>query len=31
MKITVKNASGEVIKTLDGQVNKTLLKQLEAE
>lgn len=31
MKITIKNASGEVIKTLDADINKTLLKQLEAE
>jgi hypothetical protein len=31
MKITIKNASGEIIKTLDADINKTLLKQLEAE
>ena len=31
MKITIKNAAGEIIKTLDADVNKTLLKQLESE
>jgi hypothetical protein len=31
MKITIKNAAGEIIKTLDADLNKTLLKQLEAE
>ena len=31
MKITIKNASWEIIKTLDADLNKTLLKQLEAE
>ena len=31
MKITIKNASWEVIKQLDADINKTLLKQLEAE
>ncbi len=29
--ITIKNASWEVIKTIDSDLNKTLLKQLEAE
>ncbi len=29
MKITIKNASWEIIKTLDADLNKTLLKQLE--
>ena len=31
MKITIKNAAGEIIKTLDADLNKTLLKQLEAQ
>lgn len=31
MKITIKNASGDILKTLDADLNKTLLKQLEAE
>ena len=31
MKITIKNAAGEILKTLDADLNKTLLKQLEAE
>lgn len=31
MKITIKNAAWEIIKTLDADINKTLLKQLEAE
>jgi hypothetical protein len=31
MKITIKNAAGEIMKTLDADFNKTLLKQLEAE
>jgi ferredoxin len=31
MKITIKNASGDIVKTLDADLNKTLLKQLEAE
>ena len=29
MKITIKNASWKIIKTLDAEINKTLLKQLE--
>jgi ferredoxin len=31
MKITIKNVAWEVIKTLDADINKTLLKQLETE
>ena len=31
MKITIKNAAWETLKTLDADMNKTLLKQLEAE
>jgi ferredoxin len=31
MKITIKNATWEIIKTFDADLNKTLLKQLEAE
>ncbi|MCP4524104.1 MAG: (2Fe-2S)-binding protein [Candidatus Gracilibacteria bacterium] len=31
MKITIKNAGGDIVKTLDADINKTLLKQLEAE
>jgi ferredoxin len=30
-KLIIKNAEGEILKELDAEVNKTLLKQLEAE